>query len=248
MRRTWRALGAAAVLVGGSGVGVSGPVSAQVAPTLEVAPLRVDPEQMVTFTVRDCPTAPELHVGESDFIRLIEPTATAVAGTWSTEFEAGLTDWTVNGTCGDVPFDEVIVDIDHPLMSFLPIGAYAPEPDRPSTVYGSDCPDGTTASVTFEATGPAGVESGPVEAEIDDRGDWQVAVPPIVVPVSGSAPGGDRAQITVRGSCGSVTYAPLTFEVASGPPVVTRPPTTEVEVPAPSPPARPVPGHPAFTG
>lgn len=242
MRRIWWAWGAVAVLVGGSAIGVPAPVTAQVAPTLEVAPLRVDPEEVVTFTVRDCPTAPELQVGESDFVRLIEPTATGVAGTWSSELEAGLTDWTVHGTCGDVAFDEVLVDIDHPLMSFLPIGAFAPEPDPPSTVYGSDCPDGTVAEVTFTfgADRHASVTS---TVPIDDRGDWQSPVPVDAGPSSREPVPGPQTN-AVSASCGDVTYAELTYTVEIDGP--TAPPV--VGGPAAPPPARPVQGRPAFTG
>ena len=140
-------VGLGSVGLGSVGLGSAG---AQVVPTLEVSPLRVDPQEVVTFTVRDCSVAPELQVGESDFVRLVEPTATGVPGEWSAQLEAGLTDWTVTGTCGDVDLGEVVVDVDNPLMAFLPIGAFAPEPDPPSEVFGSDCPDGTEATVTFE--------------------------------------------------------------------------------------------------
>ncbi len=138
--------------------------------------------------------------------------------------------------------DEVIVDIDHPLMSFLPIGAFAPEPDPPSTVYGSDCPDGTVAEVTFTfgADRHASVTS---TVLIDERGDWQAAVPADAGPLSREPVPGPQTN-TVSASCGDVTYAELTYTVEiEGP---TAPPLLEGPVSPPS--ARPVPGRPSFTG
>lgn len=245
MRRFGRGVGAVAVLMGGLAVGAPSPVWAQaVTPSLEVSPLRLDPEEVVTFTVRDCPEQPELQVGESDFVRLVEPTATAVAGTWSSELVAGLTDWTVHGACGDVTFDEVVVDIDHPLMSFLPIGAFAPEPEPPSTVYGSDCPDGTVAEVTF-TFGEDRHAWTTATASIDERGDWQVPVTTADAgPVSRAPVSGPQTN-TVSASCGDVTYADLTYVVEIPGPA---PPPAVDGPPASPPPARPVPGRPAFTG
>lgn len=240
-------MGATAVLVGGLVAGGSGSVSAgaQVAPTLEVSPLRVVPGGVVTFTVRDCPSAPELQVGESDFVRLVEPTATGTAGTWSSQLEAGLTDWTVQGRCGDVSFDDVVVDIDNPLMAFLPIGAFAPEPDPPSNVFGSDCPDGTAVTVTFDVEGgsPSGdgfdVSGTSVRAEIDDRGDWQAPVP--------TTPPGSTVRVSA--SCGDVTYPSLSFTVPDDEPATTTStvPTSPPTVAEP-PPAVARSGRSTFTG
>lgn len=250
MRPFGRGVGAAVVLAGGLAVGGPVSVSAQagpgsLVPVLEVSPLRVDPEEVVTFTVRDCPQQPELQVGESDFVRLVEPTPTSVAGTWSSELVAGLTDWTVHGTCGAVAFDEVVVDIDHPLMSFLPIGAFAPSPDPPTTVYGSDCPDGTTATVTFadEAKGYRSVET----AAIDERGDWQVSPQH---PVAGQVSSVDL-RITVGASCGDVTYAPLRYDLLLGIPGGPNEPPTSTPTPpavAEPPPAVARSGRATFTG
>ncbi|MBX3286590.1 MAG: hypothetical protein KF703_14675 [Actinobacteria bacterium] len=231
-----------AVGLGSVGLGSAG---AQVVPTLEVSPLRVDPQEVVTFTVRDCSVAPELQVGESDFVRLVEPTATGVPGEWSAQLEPGLTDWTVTGTCGDADLGEVVVDVDNPLMAFLPIGAFAPEPDPPSEVFGSDCPDGTEATVTFEdeVNGFRDVQT----AAIDARGDWSVSPgypgvapePPVVL------------HITVRATCGAVTYAPLTYDYVLGelPPggTTTTTPTSPPNVTEP-PPAVPRTGRSHYTG
>lgn len=234
---------AVAGLAGALGIGGPIPVTAQVAPSLEVAPLRVDPEEVVAFTVRDCAAAPEVSVGESDFIQMLVFQAGPADGTWTSELPAGLTDWTVAGSCGGVAFDDVVVDIDNPLMSFLPIGTFAPAPDVPSTVYGSDCPDDTAAEVTFTfgADRHASVTS---TVPVDERGDWQAAVPADAGPLSRVPVPGPQTN-TVSASCGAVTYADLTYTVEiegpATPPVVDRPEASP-------PPARPVPGRPSFAG
>jgi hypothetical protein len=261
MRRVWWGLGAAAVLVGGLAGAGPGSVSAQAAPTLEVTPLRVDPEQLVTFTVRDCPAGPEVQVGESDFIRVLVAgaglEADATGGTWTGSVPAGLTDWTVRGTCGDVTFDDVIVDIDNPLMSFIPIGAFLATPDPPSTVYGSDCPDGTVARVRFDDLDfgrPTPVSSTLVTSPIDERGDWQVDVPGYLAYGVGVDPQPSAGTVlrerTVNASCGDVTYEVLRIPVQ----VVGEEPARPGDGPESSspplapPPAQPVPGRVDFTG
>ncbi|MEZ5179327.1 MAG: hypothetical protein R2746_13895 [Acidimicrobiales bacterium] len=248
MRRMRGLVGIGSVLVVGA-VGLGsvglGSAGAQVVPTLEVSPLRVDPQEVVTFTVRDCSVAPELQVGESDFVRLVEPTATGVPGEWSAQLEAGLTDWTVTGTCGDVDLGEVVVDVDNPLMAFLPIGAFAPEPDPPSEVFGSDCPDGTAAAVDFQAVrgtlrdAELGATTVRTTVPIDRRGDWQARVP-------SATPG---SMVRVSASCGAVTYSPLTFTVpaAEPPSTTTTTPTSPPNVTEP-PPAVPRTGRSHYTG
>ena len=79
---------AAAVLVGASALGGPSSVSAQAAPVLAVSPLRVDPGQPVTFTVRGCPQQPEVTAIEIDMVFVVEMTATADAGTWTGQLEA----------------------------------------------------------------------------------------------------------------------------------------------------------------
>ena len=120
----------------------------------------------------------------------------------------------------------------------MPWGPPGDWPDPPESYLGTDCPDGTTATVTFA---PASLEPIVVDAPTDDLGDWTVPVPELP----------DGTVVTVDASCGSVTY-PTTSYVAGGrgsattssTPTVTSVPTT----PPVAPPAVARSGTPSLTG
>lgn len=267
MRRFGWGVGAVMVLLVGSALGGPGPVSAQVAPTLEVSPKRVDPGQPVTFTVRGCPQPPVVTATETDMVFAVEVTAGAEAGTWSGQLPAGQFDWFVDATCGDQVLGQVRLDIDNPLIGFEPIGSMVAPESFPDTVYGADCPDGTEAQVRFDDLNfgePAPVSSRVVAAPIDIRGDWQADVPDFlaygVIVDPPPPPGTVLREITVHASCGDVTYAVLRIpvQIAGGeqpipaPSPVPAPAPSPAPAPAPAPsappPARPVSGQADFTG
>jgi len=167
----------------------------------------------------------------------------------------------VSGSCGDQQLAEVRVDVDNPMIGFAPIGSMLAPADNPSTVYGSDCPDGTVASVRFDEVvlGRPTAAGTPVTATIDQRGDWQVDTPVYtlyaVVPPPGTPAGTVLREFTVNASCGDVTYEVLHIVVqrATGDDTTTTappsgPPPSTPPAPPVAPPADAVPGTSHFTG
>ena len=138
-------------------------------------------------------------------------------------------------------------DTDAPRIYLGPVRLHSFDPVVPFTkVEGTDCPRGTTVTVTITVDGRATV----VSAAIDQYGDWSVDLP---VP-AGSAP------MTVVAACGEVGYPALTVTTTATRPPATHPttpvmPTGPVEsiVTTPSsvptaPPATARPGSAPFTG
>lgn len=259
--RMAQAVGAVATTVLALGWAVVGVGAAPVdGATLTVTPLRVDPEEVVTLTVAGCSETPEISVGESDFLRLIRPEPGPDPETWVTTLEAGLTDWRVDARCGDEELGPVVVDIDNPLIAFTPIGAFVEAPDPPAHVYGSDCPDGTVATVRFDEHvfgRPTDATGEPVTAPIDERGDWQVDTPIYtayaVVPPPGTPAGTVLREFRVHASCGDVRYPvisyPIQVAVGDASTTTTLAPSTTVPPAVPEPPAAsPQSGRPTFTG
>jgi len=253
----------AVLAVVGSG---SSPLGAQPSPrissaTLTVSPLRVDPGQPVTFTVANCAVKPEVTATETDMVFVVEMTAGPTAGAWHGQLAAGQFDWFVNGTCGDQQLAEIRLDIDNPLIGFQPIGSMIAPSGVPATVYGSDCPDGTVASVRFDQVvfGRGTLTGTPVTAPIDERGDWQVDTPAYtleaVVPPPGTPDGTVLREFTVNASCGDVTYEVLHIVIqravgddTTTTTLPTAPSTSVPSTPPLAPPADAVPGTSHFTG
>ena len=110
-----------------------------------------------------------------------------------------------------------------------------------TTVEGTDCPAGTTATVTITANGTPSTS----HAAIDQYGDWSVTLP---------APVGTET-LRIDATCGNVVYASLTAPTTTTTtttqvPMQSVPPTVHVPTttPPPSAPAAPVPAAAAFTG
>jgi hypothetical protein len=105
--------------------------------------------------------------------------------------------------------------------------------DPRTTVEGTDCPAGTTATVSITADGQTTTH----QAAIDAYGDWTVALPSPV----------GSAELVIDASCGDVTYATLRATTTVPPTTPTAPPTTPPTTPT-APPATPQPGTAGFTG
>jgi len=264
--RQVRKLGLAALVVVAALGSGSAPLHAEPAPramaaTLTVSPMRVDPGRPVTFTVTGCAVQPTVTATETDMVFNIELTAGPNPGDWHGQLVAGQFDWFVNGTCGAQDLGERRIDIDNPLIGFQPIGSMIAPETAPSTVYGSDCPDGTVASVRFDEVvlGQPATAGTPVTAPIDERGDWQVDTPLYtlyaVVPPPGTPAGTVLREFTVNASCGDVTYEVLHLVVqravgddTSTTVAPTEQPSTMPSSPPMAPPANAVPGTARFTG
>ncbi len=143
---------------------------------------------------------------------------------------------------------EAEVDIERPRM--FPTPVWVPmigAPDPPDGFLGTDCPDGTTAYVFFQALGRPAPEVRTVA--IDAKGDWTVGLPAFA----------DGTTVEVSASCGSVAYPSRTY-VAGGSDTLgststttsttssTAPGTPGTATPAPAVPAGAVAANPAYTG
>lgn len=234
--------GLAAVVVVAAGTTPGGPpAGAAAGPTLTVSPPRADPGDPVTVTISGCtdvaPTGPQVsYVARFDDVLLPLSMAEGPAGVW-TGTAHGADDLEILSSCDGVELSAT-VDIDTPRLLPMPWGPPGDLPDPPESYLGTDCPDGTDATVTFA---PAGLDPIVVGASTNALGDWTVTVPAL--------PAG--TVVTVDASCGSVTY-PTTSYVAGGRDSVTTsstPTSTSVPATAPlAPPAVARPGRATFTG
>jgi hypothetical protein len=232
--------------VGASLVLVPTVAGGQAGPTMTVTPLRADPGTTISIVVDDCtPVGDRFGVGIegwlSDTPGGIELTEES-PGRW-TGSVVGNDDFVVRATCEGVELT-ASVDIDYPRMFATPLTVPPiTDPDPPEGFLGTDCPDGTTAHVFFQAIGrPAPVH---VTAAIDERGDWQVTAPPFPV----------GTQVEVSASCGTVSYPSRSY-VAGGSGSVTSTTTsapsvsssTTTEPTREAAPAAALAGSPSFTG
>lgn len=214
---------------------------AQAKPTLSTSPARPNPGDQVTVTVDDCPIQPEVQYAIRDTVQLFTLTATSEPDQWQIKMPADVIDGGVGGRCGDVELDPVIIDVENPLLSFLPQGAFLPTPNPPTTVYGTDCPDGSLVLVGRVIDGlPATQIQGP---PLDEQGDWSTPL--------GSYPPG--STVVVSADCGDVVYRSLTFTVPDGTSAETSTTSTSTVTvppvdPSQPPPAQPRPGSANFTG
>lgn len=162
-------------------------------------------------------------------------------GTWVYEVQAGEVDDLVTSDCGSSQ-EQFRYDVDAPALFPGPTVVHYGDwdPRRPTTsVIGTDCPDGTTASVTF--TGPGGYTD-TRSAPIDRYGNWEVPIPT-------AAPTGDLA---IDASCGSLHFDAISIRhTGSATPDATDPDAT-INEPAAKPeatsPASPVAATPSYTG
>lgn len=163
-------------------------------------------------------------------------------GTWVFDRQAGNVDELVVSDCGGQT-EQFRYDVDAPALFPGPTIAAAGvlRPDRPITqVIGTDCPDGTTASVTI--TGPEGFTATQT-APIDHYGNW-------AVPIPADAPTG---ELTANASCGSLHFDAITIHHSGSTPAGgTEPGVTTSSEPSPSAAtpsaATPVAATPSYTG
>lgn len=161
--------------------------------------------------------------------------------TWQVTREAGTTDEIWWAECEGTNVGQDRFDAESPHLWFgpRPSAGFSPLVGR-TTVEGTDCPAGTTATVqiAFED-----VIVTYAELPIDEHGDWSVDLPTKV---------GD-ADLRVDASCGEVTYARLTATSTStsstSSSTSTSTSTTTTAPPATGPtPATPVRGTAGYTG
>jgi len=107
-------------------------------------------------------------------------------------------DVTVQAHCAGNAYDAsspVLLDVENPLIEAVPGVAWP-------TLLGTDCPAGTTVTVTYAPEGGAPVVQSGIE--IDELGDW-AAQPPAFAP--GTA-------VLATASCGAVTYVAVGYTLA----------------------------------
>lgn len=156
---------------------------------------------------------------------------------WAFDGTAGRADAQYSATCAGATAGSARFDAEAPHLWFGPRPRYIASLDPSTRVEGTDCPDGTTATVAITADGKTSTSNAP----IDQYGDWSVALP---------APVGST-EFTINASCGAVVYDALqatttvpgkvTETTASN---VTSPPTG----PTPASPAAPQSATADFTG
>ena len=176
------------------------------------------------------PTVLLNHPGDDFFVPV--PIEAASAGTLGYRWTGTAIDtdsrYTVN--CGK-QVDVLTFDVDAPKVRLGPVGSVA-DP-TPRWLEGTDCPDGTSVTVTYAH----GSTSEPHTAAIDTFGDWQVPLPRVAA----------GTRVVATASCGRVTYASLAYDAGgattttSQGPGVTQDPNTAA-------PAEAVPGTSSFTG
>ncbi len=189
---------------------------------LTVVPARVDPGGEVTVTV-ECPTIPSVVYGRGyDVVMSVPPGDGLQAGTSTVVIPADVAaDLPVVATCGAAEPMRVLVDVEHPAIGKVPIGSMLPEPNGLSPLYGSDCPDGTEASIRITnwdyGDGPQGGASYVVTQPIDESGDWSMTAPAIaaygVAPTSPVPEGTVLRELWLDASCGDVRYPRVTMVV-----------------------------------
>jgi len=156
--------------------------------------------------------------------------------TWVASAVASNTDDEWGASCSGEILGSARFDAESPHLWFgpRPTVGFSPIAGR-TTVEGTDCPPGTTATVGI-AVDDIVLSS---EAAIDQYGDWSVPLP---FPVG-------QADLAINARCGDVVYETLTAEA-----VDTTPPTTESAIPPTSrPPQTPAPAvpqaaSPSYTG
>lgn len=197
-----------------------------------------------------CTSEPKVYVydlGVSPPMTMVTVAGSQVSpGTWVYHRTAGSVDQWISQSCG-ASVTTTRFNVDNPQLFPAPTFVHGMEADEyfiehgtGRQVLGTDCPAGSTATVTFSA--PGGYHATGT-AMPGDYGIWNLAVPD-------PAPQGD---IEVTASCGGITYAQITLHRRSpvGTESSTAPadhaPTTE-QASSTGQPARPVGGQPHYTG
>lgn len=214
---------------------------------LTVAPSSGAPGTRYAVTV-DCGEFPLLYRGftQDGYVpgtigpRGTDEVSEVSPSVWRYDATAGRTDDTYWATCGQSTLGTGYFDAEAPHLWFGPRPRYiGEERDPKTTVEGTDCPAGTTATVRILLDGDAILTR---EAPIDEHGDWSVALPGAV---------GTR-EMTVDASCGGVTYERLVATTTSTSIPATTPATSGTTAPPgtppPATPATPQAGTAGYTG
>ena len=180
-----------------------------------------------------CSVEPEVKVRDLGYNQATLPPRDGVEsspGTWTYDIEANDVDQMVFASCGD-QLDKFRYNVDNPKLFPGPTSEYYSfiNPfygDGYTSVVGTDCPAGTTASVTIKAAGGYTYSGA---ADIDTYGNWELPIPT-------ATPKGD---ITVDASCGSVHFAALAMRFGGD--------TAPTASPAPTKPAGPAETTPTTT-
>ena len=160
--------------------------------------------------------------------------------TWVLDQTATRFDAEYTATCKGVFAGSDRFDVKAPHLWFGPRPRYPFDTQPRTQVEGTDCPDGTTATVSITTGGKTSTS----KATIDHYGDWSAVLP---VPVG-------QAEISVDASCGAVAYptlrattttttSPATTATTGAPAASDTGPAVRAAVPA-----VPQPGRSAFTG
>ncbi|HET8930765.1 MAG TPA: hypothetical protein VFN21_08930 [Acidimicrobiales bacterium] len=164
-------------------------------------------------------------------------------GTWTFDEQAGNVDELVVSDC-DGHSSRFRYDVDAPALFPGPTVVHFGDwdPRRPaSSVIGTDCPEGTTASVRI--SGPDGFTDTQT-APIDRYGNWEVPIP-------ATAPSGD---LSVDAACGALRFDAITIRhtgstTPGGTGSDASSPANEPSAPSGAPsPATPVAAIPNYTG
>ncbi|MCB0959145.1 MAG: hypothetical protein KDB04_06440 [Acidimicrobiales bacterium] len=199
----------------------------------------------------DCATPPALanaHTqdgpDQGTIAAFVPDDVTEVApSTWRVTRQAGTTDEIWWAECDGTNVGQDRFDAESPHLWFgpRPFCCFSPLVGR-TTVEGTDCPAGTTPTVEVLVDGLDIIYVS--QPSIDEHGDWTVELP---------KPVGDLAM-TVRASCGDVTYAELRATTTSTSSTssstsssTTSSTTTSTPAAGPSP-ATPVRTEPGYTG
>lgn len=188
----------------------------------------------VTVTCAEAPTLYGRPGNDSGPFPTQVPLSIAQVGPseWAVDAVAGEVDDVYSVVCGSEVQQERF-DTDAPRIYLGPVPLHSFDPIVPRTkVEGTDCPPGTSVTVTITVEGRPTTQT----AAVDRYGDWSVDLP---------APAGTR-QMTVVAACGEVSYPRLTVTTTTQPTSPTAPATQPTTAPTqPQGPAPVVPAGPA---
>jgi hypothetical protein len=203
--------------------------SAAADPVVSVSPEAPRPGDAVTVSVTGCTAEPSATVvADGDDVALSPQFTEGPPGTWTASLTAPGADLSGYLGCagGEASFE---VDVEAPYLRFGPFLAPGGYVEPLETLDGTDCPAGTSASISFDGAGQHWSATAPT----DPGGDWSVALPsfaalPVGTPVTASA------------SCGALTYRPIRWSFGEATEATTTlAPPPSVEPPAAAPVAAP---------
>lgn len=225
--------------------------------SLTVAPLRVEPGGEVTITV-ECPTVPWVAYGRGiDVVAAVSPDQLQ-AGTSTVVIRAEVVDdLPIEARCGGGRELSVLVDVEHPRISIPGSFDAGGQPGTASILLetlsdlrGTDCPEGTDASIRITSWSYGMAADGEVSTvetrPTDGFGDWSLTglmvTAEAIETLDPVAPGTIMRELRLDASCGDVHYPRVTMVLqrSEGHGRLTLPPV--------APPAGALPGSAGYTG